>query len=151
MNKTIKFICFILITTIFMTGFSNISNKPQTLYKVYLKGESLGLIKSKKELEDYIDKEQNEIKKKYKADKVYLPADLKIVKETTFDKNIKTTKAIYEEIKDKSPFTINGYVIKIKGLETTNEAGKKVTGKTIVILFLIYIFSMIEPTSSICF
>lgn len=133
MNKTIKFICFILITTIFMTGFSNISNKPQTLYKVYLKGESLGLIKSKKELEDYIDKEQNEIKKKYKADKVYLPADLKIVKETTFDKNIKTTKEIYEEIKDKSPFTINGYVVKIKGLESTNAEGKKVVGKTTVI------------------
>ena len=39
-------------------------------------------------------------------------------------------KKIYEEIKDKSPFTINGYIIKIKGLETTSQEGKKIKGKS---------------------
>ena len=130
MNKTIKVICLLLSIALFSTGFTKISNKPQNLYKVYLKGESLGLIKTKKELEEYIDKEQEEIKKEYKVNKVYVPADLKIVKEKTFDTDIKTTKEIYEEIKDKSPFTINGYVVKIKGLETTNDKGKKEVGKT---------------------
>lgn len=130
MNKKTKVILFILLLLPLTTGFTNISKSPQQLYRVYLKGKSLGLIESKKDLEEYIDKEQNLLKKKYNVKKVYAPADLDIVKETTFDRNIKTTKEIYEEIKDISPFTINGYEIKIKGLNTTTEEGKKVKGKT---------------------
>ena len=42
------FIILFLILSIFITsGFTTISNKPQTLYRIYIKGESLGLIKSK--------------------------------------------------------------------------------------------------------
>ena len=52
--------------------------KPQTVYRVYLKGESLGLIKSKDELNKYIDKKQEGIKTKYHVDKVYAPSELKI-------------------------------------------------------------------------
>ena len=115
---------------ILSTGFVDISTKPKTLYRVYLKGESLGLINSKKELEDFIDKKQEEIKKEYKVDKVYVPSELDVVKEITFDGNVKTVDAIYEEIKDKSPFTINGYTIKIKGLDTKAEDGKVIKGKT---------------------
>ncbi len=130
MNKKKKLLMLTLLLFPFVTGFTNISREPQQLYRVYLKGESLGLIKSKDELEKYIDKEQNEIKKKYNVKKVYAPADLDIVKETTFDMGIKTTKEIYEEIKDMSPFTINGYEIKIKGLNTTTADGRKIKGKT---------------------
>ena len=126
-NKVISTVLLVLILLTY--GFTEISNKPQELYRVYLKGESLGLIKSKKELENYIDNEQEEIKKQYGVDKVFVPTDLKILKETTFDKRIKTTAEIYEEIKDKSPFTINGYVIKIKGLDKTSADGKTVKGK----------------------
>ena len=56
MNKKLRRITvFILILSIFLTtGFSRILSSPRTLYRVYLKGESLGLIKSKKELEKYI-------------------------------------------------------------------------------------------------
>ena len=115
---------------VFTTGFTKISTKPQTLYRVYPKGESLGLIKSKKELEKYIDRKQNEIKKEYNVDKVYLPSDLDITKENTFDKNIKTVEEIYSEIKDKSPFTINGYTIKIKGIDSKSPAGKVIKGKS---------------------
>ena len=122
-------ITILLIVILVTTGFTSISSKPQTLYRVYLEGESLGLIKSKDSLEDYIDKEQNEIKKKYNVEKVYLPEELDIVKETTYAKNIKTTEEIYEEIKDKSPFTIKGYVIKIKGSDTKDVNGKTIKGK----------------------
>ena len=125
------FIILFLILSIFITsGFTTISNKPQTLYRIYIKGESLGLIKSKIELENYIDKKQNEIKKKYKVDKVYVPEDLDIVKEKTYDKNIKSVEEIYDEIKDISPFTISGYVIKIKGLDTKTQTGKVIKGTT---------------------
>ena len=67
-----RILVFFLILSIFITsGFTNISKAPQTLYRVYIKGESIGLIKSKVELENYIDKKQEEIKKKYKVDKVW--------------------------------------------------------------------------------
>lgn len=127
-NKLLILICIML--TIFTTGFTKFSTKPQELYRVYLKGESLGLIKSKSELENYINKEQKEIKKKYNVKNVYVPSELDIVKETTFDRNVKTVESIYKEIEDKSPFTINGYVIKIKGTDTQNANGETIKGKT---------------------
>ena len=34
------------------------AKNPQDVYRVYLKGTSLGLIENKEELEQYIDKEQ---------------------------------------------------------------------------------------------
>lgn len=131
MKKYIKVLSVVIILcSIFITtGFSKISKEPQNVYRVYLKGESLGLIKSKKDLENYINKEQKSIKKKYNVKKVYLPTDLDIVKETTHSNKIKTTKEIYEEIKDKSPFTISGYIIKIKGINTKDSKGKTVKGK----------------------
>ena len=130
--KKIKYLVFsILLLSIFLTtGFATISSNPQTLYRVYLKGESLGLIKSKESLEKYIDKEQNEIKKKYNVSKVYLPEELDIVKEKTYALNVKTTEQIYDEIKDKSPFTIKGYMIKIKGIDKQDANGKKIKGTT---------------------
>ena len=100
------------------------------VYRVYLKGESLGLINSKKSFEQYIDMKQNEIKEKYNVDKVYVPAELDIVKEITFENTIKSNKEIYNEIKDISPFTIDGYAVKIKGIDSKNSEGKTVKGKT---------------------
>ena len=104
--------------------------EPNEAYRVYLKGKSLGLISSKDDLEKYIDKEQQHIKKKYKVDKVYVPDELDIIKEITFDEKISTTKSIYEKIKDISPFTIEGYEVTIKGLTKKNSDGKEIKGKT---------------------
>ena len=130
-NKSLKLLVFIIIllTTIFTTGFVNINKNPKIVYRVYLEGKSLGVIESKKSFENYIDKKQNEIKEKYKVDKVYTPAELDIVKEITFEREIKTNQQIYKEIKDISSFMIDGYVIKIKGLDTKDEKGKTIKGK----------------------
>lgn len=138
MNKKIKKISVFLITlSLFLTtGFSKVSLEPKSVYRVYLKGESLGIINSKQDLENFIDKKQEEIKKKYNVKNVYLPTDLDIVKEITYKENVKTTEEIYDEIKDKSPFTINGYVVKIKGIESNDSNGKKVVGKTKLIYVL---------------
>ena len=132
MNKSHKLLVFlvVLLCTIFTTGFKTISKNPQTVYRVYLEGKSLGIIESKKSFEDYIDKKQEEIKEKYKVDKVYTPAELDIVKEITFENNIQSNQEIYNKIKDVSSFTIDGYVIKIKGLDTKGEDGKTKKGKT---------------------
>ena len=116
MNKKVKIvISIILILSIFIiSGFTNVSKTPKTVYRVYLKGKSLGLIKSKQSLEEYIDNEQKIIKQKFKVNKVYVPSDLDIKKEITYSNDIKTNKEIYDSIKDNSPFTISGYLIKIK-------------------------------------
>ena len=42
----------------------------------------------------------------------------------------------YELIKDISPFTINGYTVKIKGLDTKNQEGKVIKGETQTIYVL---------------
>lgn len=138
MNKKNKWQVYLLLALsfIFQSGFLKISTRPQTLYRVYLKGKALGVIESKTSFENYIDKKQEEIKKKYNVDKVYVPQDLNIVKEITFEKDIKTNNEIYEEIKDISPFTINGYVIKIRGVDVKKAEGntEKSEDQTIYVL-----------------
>ncbi len=132
MNKKGKIVLlFLMVLSFFLTtGYTSFNANPQTVYRVYLKGKSLGIIESKDSFEDYIDQKQEEIKTKYSVKKVYVPSDLDIVKEITFETDIKSNQEIYDEIKDISPFTINGYTIKIKGLDTTDAEGNKVKGKT---------------------
>ena len=102
---------------------------PKNVYRVYLAGKSVGLIDDKDSLDEYIDKEQQTLKDKYKADKVYAPEDLEVVKDVTYNENISTTEEIYNKIKDIEPFTIKGYAITIEGLDSTNEEGETIKGK----------------------
>ena len=83
------------------------------VYRVYLKGKSLGLIESKSELENYIDNEAEAIKNEYNINKVYAPTGLEIKEEITYNDKIITTKDIYEEIKNEQDFTIDGYRVTI--------------------------------------
>lgn len=137
MTKKLKAITIvILILSVFLTaGFSFKIKAPKTVYRVYLKGKSLGLIKSKKALEDYIDEKQQEIKEEYGVDKVYAPEDIDIIKEITFNEDITSVKKIYNKIEGTSPFTINGYKISIKGVSST-EGHETVKGenKTIYVI-----------------
>ena len=123
MNKKNKIAIVILLLVMFIsgTGFKLMSNYPKIVYRVYLKGKSLGIIDSKKELEEFIDKDQEEIKDKYGVKKVYPPKDLQIVREITYNKKITSVDKIYTKIKDLSPFTIRGYKISIKGVVTKTE------------------------------
>ncbi len=124
-----RLICSIFISCILSLGLiiglpESKSSVPKDVYRVYLKGESLGLIESKAKLERYIDQGQQILKEQYKVDKVYAPTDLNIVKEITFDEKISSVEQIYDKIKDISPFTINGYKITINGIEETSESGE---------------------------
>ena len=86
---------------------------PIEAYKVYLKGEVIGLIKSDQELYDYINKMQEELMKKYKVNHVYVPNDIKVEKDVTYEDNIISISNIYNIINDKEPFTIKGYKVVI--------------------------------------
>ena len=114
------FISLIISSAIFLVGYTKVSD-PVEVYRVYLKGETIGYVKDKELLEEYIDKEQFALKEKYKVDKVFLPNDLDIVREITYSNNVSTEKEIYEKIKDIAPFTINGFTITIKGVEVQAE------------------------------
>ena len=54
-------ILLIILSAILTTGTSLVSKTPKKVYRVYLKGESLGIIKSKTALEEYINEKQIEI------------------------------------------------------------------------------------------
>ena len=71
-----------IILAIFENG-SYIYYDAENVYRVYLNGESLGIIEEQKELENYINEKQQALKNKYNVDNVYIPNGLKIKKETT--------------------------------------------------------------------
>ena len=72
MNKKRKKISIflILVSSFFTMGFTTFSSKPQTVYRVYLKGKSIGIIQSKISFENYIDEKQAEIKKIYNVNQM---------------------------------------------------------------------------------
>ena len=112
--KTVIFGLFLSLLVIYMTIiFEPAQREAHNYYQVYLGGEKIGLIKSKDELLDLIDEEQQEIKDKYNVTKVFSPSGLEIMPVLTYNTNLKTSKEIYEEIKDIDPFTIEGYEITI--------------------------------------
>ena len=98
--------------------------EPKEVYRVYLEGKTIGFINSKEKLEEYIDKEQQELKDKYNISKIYTPNSLDIIKEVSFNEEVSTEKEIYEKIKDIAPFTIKGYTFDIKGLEIISDTEK---------------------------
>lgn len=131
--KTIIYtiIALVISCTIFFTSYAK-KISPNTLYHVYLSGKTIGYIESKKDLEDYIDKKEEEIKVKYNVKNVYMPKELKIEKENTYLKKPTTVESIYSKIKSISPFTINGYVVTIKGVEERNEEESHITDTIVV-------------------
>ncbi len=138
MNKKtifITFICLILSSFVFFVGYKKMDN-PQELYRVYLKGETIGYIENKELLEKYIDDAQVSLKEKYDVDKVYAPNELDVIKEITYNQKISTEEEIYEKIKDKSPFTINGYKITIKGIDIVDEEQGEITTEDTIVYVL---------------
>ncbi len=134
MNKKNLFfiiIAAIISSSIFFVGYTNKTN-PKNLYRVYLSGKTIGYINSKKELEDYIDVKEAEIKSKYNVDNVYAPKNLNVVNEITYNKKISSIEEIYNIIKEQAPFTISGYTINIKGVEEINETSKTYTDDVVI-------------------
>ena len=71
--KTILFSILGITISILLVMFSDNVNTyygAQGVYRIYLNGSSVGVIKKASDLENYIDKEQESIKEKYNVSKV---------------------------------------------------------------------------------
>lgn len=145
MNKTKVIILSVvaaIISFLFVITTDNSYNYygAQKIYRVYLNGKSIGLIKNPEKLNEYINNEQIKLKEKFNVDKVYAPSGLEIKQELTYDEELKSAKDIYEEIKDIEPFTIKGSVITVYKVEQKddqkddNDAEEKILTKKIYVL-----------------
>lgn len=114
-NFPLIIVCLLVFSILFISGFTS---KKQVIvknvYQVYLDGEQIGAIDNKEELENYIDRQQSILKSKFKVKNVYAPKGLDIRENNTYNEKIDNVHTIYNKIKNKKPFTIKGYVVKIK-------------------------------------
>ena len=139
-------LCVITFIFILVVGNMKIkSSNPKNVYQVYLDGQKMGIIADDEELYSLINNEQKDIKEKYKVDKVYPPIGFEVVKYTTYDDNITSAAKIYDKIKDKDNFTIEGYQITISSdsedkkdivINVLNEKIFKEALKKVVISFI---------------
>ena len=109
MSKQLKAIPFIvsgvlLLSVLFVTGFTSKSKDGiQNVFQVYLDGVEVGIVNSKQELEDYIDKQQSILKNKFNVDTVYAPKGLDIRPYRTFSNKVQKVEEVYEKINNKQP------------------------------------------------
>ena len=90
LKNIISIVISIIISIIFVVNDTNkdYNSVPIEAYRVYLDGKTIGLIESKEELERYINSQQESLKEKYKVDKIYIPNEIDIIKDITYDENI---------------------------------------------------------------
>lgn len=107
----------ISIIIVILESTSYVFYEAQNVYRVYLNGKSLGIIESKKDLEDYVNNKQQDLKNKYNVDNVYIPQGLKIRQETTYNEETESVEEIYNKISSEEDFTINGYTVTITDIK----------------------------------
>ena len=123
MKKATAIVVLIIISScVFLLGFNYKKEmQPNEYYQVYLDDNILGVIKSKKSLEKYIDERGQYIKNKYGVDKIYAPNGLEVKKIITYHDKISTIREIYNKIEKAQPFTIKGYQLTLKNDKTSNK------------------------------
>ena len=134
---SIGFMVALTLVGVFVLGFGyKTAPEPNNYYEVYLNDESLGTIRSEKELEDYIDENGAYYKNKFDVDKVYSPKGLQVRKLTTYSGDVSSVSEIYKKISKEEPLTIKGYefIIKKQTTEKNTEAEDTVTTQSIYVL-----------------
>ena len=118
-------IVILSISSIFLLGFRITKNKtPNEMYVVYLEGKKIGTVKSKEDFNNYINIQEEKIKKQYNVDSVYTPKGVEIKKELTYSNKTNTNEEIYNLLVSSENFTIKGVVVEITK-EITEEDKKK--------------------------
>ena len=128
----IIFLTIILVIAMFYFELATGSNEiePKTYYNVYLDGELIGTIKSKKELEKYIDSQNEEYKKEYNVDTIYAPNGLDIKAEVVYSNKTESVEKIYKKIQKTKPFTIRGYQYTITSSYVDDDYDEETTEET---------------------
>ena len=89
-------------------------------YKVYIDGKDIGYIKDKKDLENYISnlKISDNVKEKYKVNKVYLPSNVNLEEIYVKDVEYKSPEEVYKQIEESNAkLTVKGYEVTIGSVE----------------------------------
>lgn len=118
-------VMFISIASIFLFGFKVFEKRtPKTLYAVYLDGEKIGVVASKEEFEEYINKQEEHLKNKYKVSKIYTPKGVEIKKIVTYNDKCNSNESIYNILVKNQNFTVKGMIIEIdkSGTKTSKDA-----------------------------
>ena len=103
---------------VFGLGFTETSrNNPTDVYKIYIDGEVVGVVRDKEEFDQYINSKEEAIKKRYGVDKVYMPDGVTIKKVTTYEDEVNSNEEVYKKIVKLKQFTIEGLVIIVKNKE----------------------------------
>ena len=111
---------------VIFTFTKNNNREPRTVYTVYLDGKTIGNLASKKSFDEYINVKEEELKNKYKVDKVYTPDGVEIKKNFTYDNIISSDEQIYNRIISNKKFTIKGYEIDIDNPNDENYEKKTI-------------------------
>lgn len=107
---------------VFGLGFTSFQRMtPIQVFQVYIDGEVIGVVSSKVEFENYINQQEEAIKKKYGVDKVYMPNGVMIKSVTTYNSKIDTNGDVYKKIVGLKQFTIKGTMITIRNDEAKEE------------------------------
>lgn len=123
-NIIIGIVCVILILCFLGFGFSSRDLSPKNVYQVYLNGEKIGLVQDKEELLNLINEEQQDIRDKYSIHQVYPPNGFDVEEYVTYNETIASANNIYQKIKEKSDFTVEGYEITITKPKTETSEEK---------------------------
>ena len=115
MRSVTNVIVLIMVSvSVFLLGFNyNNSEQPNNYFQVYLDEGVIGVIASKTELLNYINKRNQEVKAEYDVDEVLIPEGMEIKKIVTFNDKVDSVKDVYRKILEKKDLTINGYKITI--------------------------------------
>ena len=95
---------------VFGLGFTSFQRMtPIQVFQVYIDGEVIGVVSSKVEFENYINQQEEAIKKKYDVDKVYMPNGVMIKSVTTYNSKIDTNGDVYKKIAKKVGYVVCPY------------------------------------------
>lgn len=102
------------ISSIFLLGFKLTKNKtPNEMYAVYMEGKKIGTVKSEEDFNNYINQQEEKLKKQYNVDAIHTPKGVEIKKVVTYSNTTNTNEEIYRKLVSSENFTIKGVVITI--------------------------------------
>lgn len=126
LNIKIILVVILSISSIFFVGFKITEHKtPNELYTIYLQGKKIGTVKSKQEFNEYINKQEEQLKQKYNVDEIYTPKGVEIKKEITYSNKTNSNEEIYKLLVESENFTIKGITLDIKKENSDEEKETK--------------------------